>query len=112
MWVQILLIAVATGLILVVARQKATAVSALKKAGLVLLAVAMIVTVIFPEVTTFLARVLGIGRGADLLLYALTAAFLVYAIGQYLRAQHNRAVLNSLARRIALDEAKARYKLD
>jgi len=112
MWVQVLLVAVALGLILVVARQKATAVSALKKTGLVLLAVAMIVSVIFPEVTTVIAQALGIGRGTDLLLYVLTAAFLVYALGQYLRAQSNRAVLYGLARRIALKEARARYKFD
>lgn len=112
MWIQVLLVAVALGFILLVARQKATAISALKKAGLTLLGVAMIITVLFPEVTGILARALGIGRGADLLLYVVTSAFLVYATTQYLRAQANRAVVHSLARRIALDDAKARYHLE
>lgn len=111
MWVQVLLIAVALGLVLALARQKASAVSALKKAGLVLFALAIVITVLVPELTTVVARALGIGRGTDLLLYGLCAAFLVFALAQYLRNQANRAILFSLARRVALQEAADAYGL-
>ncbi len=111
MWIQILLVLVAVGLLIVLSRAKRTAVSAFKKAGFVLLAIAMIVTVLLPETTTVVAHLLGIGRGADLLLYVVTAAFLVYAITQYLRNQANRAVLFSLARRVAVQEAADAYGL-
>lgn len=112
MLIQALLVAVAIGFIFLIARQKATAISALKKAGLVLLGIVMIVTVIFPELTTVIAHALGIGRGTDLLLYVVTAAFLLYATTQYVRGQSNRGVMYALARRIALDEAKTRYGLN
>ena len=77
--------------------------------GLSLLAVVMIVSVLFPQITTAVANVLGVGRGADLLLYVLTAAFVVFALTQYTRNQANRRLTFSLARRIALIEAEARY---
>ena len=109
MLIQILLIAVVLGLLLWVARQRATAISAMKKIGLSLLAVVMIVSVLFPQITTAVANVLGVGRGADLLLYVLTPAFVVFALTQYTRNQANRRLTFSLARRIALIEAEARY---
>lgn len=111
MWVQVLLIAVVFGLVLVLARQKATAISAFKKAGLALFAVAVVVTVLLPELTTIVARALGIGRGTDLVLYALSAAFLVFALAMYIRNQANRALMFALARRVALQEAADAYGL-
>ncbi|MFT3876819.1 MAG: DUF2304 domain-containing protein [Propioniciclava sp.] len=109
MLVQVLVVLVALWLLFFAARQKASAVSALKKIGISLLAVVMVITVLFPSLTTTLANLLGIGRGADLLLYGLAATFVVYAITQYARAQANRRVLFGLARRIALRDARARY---
>lgn len=111
MWIQVLLVVVALGLILWLSRQKSTAISAFKKTGLVLLALLMVITVLFPELTTVIAHALGIGRGADLLLYGLTATFVVYAVTQYLRAQANRSILFALARRLALQEASDTYGL-
>lgn len=111
MWVQVLLLAVVAVLVLVLARQKATAISALKKTGLALFAVAVVVTVLQPELTTIVARALGIGRGTDLVLYGLCAAFLVFTLTQYLRNQANRAILFALARRVALRDAADTYGL-
>lgn len=109
MGIQVLLVLFVVGVVWFIARQKASAISAFKKIGLVLLAIVMAVSVAFPQLTTVIANTLGIGRGADLLLYGLTATFIVYALTQYTRAQANRRVLFSLARKIALLEAETRY---
>ncbi|WOP20092.1 DUF2304 domain-containing protein [Raineyella sp. LH-20] len=80
------------------------------KVGLVLLVIAMIVTVLNPELMTRIANLAGIGRGADLLLYAVTGAFLFYVLTQYLKSQSQRDVIFRLARRVALIEANNRYE--
>lgn len=82
-----------------------------KKIGLCLLVVAMIVAVLFPDTTNSLAHLLGIGRGADLLLYGLTLAFIAYALNSYLRQQNEKDALYRLARRVALLDANERYKI-
>ena len=110
MWIQAILIAV--GLLLffrVLGARSAYALSAWKKIGLLALFALMIVSVLFPTVTSAAASFLGVGRGADLVFYAATAAFLVYSITQYLRLQAERDRLHRLARKIALMEAGQRY---
>ncbi|WP_353708675.1 DUF2304 domain-containing protein [Cellulosimicrobium sp. ES-005] len=52
-------------------------------------------SVLFPEWLTRLANMLGVGRGTDLLLYALVIAFV-----SYIATSHRRA--NALARKITL----------
>ncbi len=109
---QILVIAVALSLLLVgLGRRRTHAGKAWKKIALLLLVVAMIVAVLFPDSTNRLAHVFGIGRGADLLLYVLTMAFIVFALNNYLHGQDQRDTLFRLARRVALDEAYERYKI-
>lgn len=83
-----------------------------KKIGLCLLVVAMIVAVLFPDITNELANLVGIGRGADLLLYVLTLAFIASALSSYLQQQSEKDALYRLARKVALLEANTRYKLD
>ena len=81
-----------------------------KKIALVLLALAMIVAVLFPGTTTTVANMLGIGRGADLLLYSTVLVFIFYALNNYLKQQDQRDMLFRLARRLAVLEARERYK--
>jgi hypothetical protein len=78
--------------------------------GLSLLVVAMIIAVLIPNAINSLAHLVGIGRGADLLLYVLTLAFIAYALNNYLHQQSERDALYRLARKIALLEAKQRYQ--
>jgi hypothetical protein len=74
---------------------------------LALLGVFAVLSVLFPEVWTRLAEALGVGRGTDLLLYALTIAFLGYVATSYRRERALEANVTKLARRVALDEAAA-----
>lgn len=77
-----------------------------KKLALVGLAVAMIVAVVFPNTTNTLAKAVGVGRGADLLLYVTVSTFILYALNNYLQMQDQRDTLHKLARHIAIIEAK------
>jgi hypothetical protein len=82
-----------------------------KKVGLSLLVVAMITAVLLPDTINSLAHLVGVGRGADLLLYVLTLAFIAYALNNYLHQQTERDALYRLARRIAILEANTKYDI-
>lgn len=110
MWTQVAIIAVSIALVIYLLRaSRPSAISAGKKAGLILLALAMIVTVLNPALTTTVAHQLGVGRGADLLLYAVTVTFVVYALSQYANRQSDRTTIHKLARRVTLIDAIERY---
>jgi small membrane protein len=70
--------------------------------GFVLLAAA---AVLFPRLLTQVAQVLGVGRGADLLLYGLTVVFLGYVASSYRRMRHMEQQVTTLARELALRAA-------
>lgn len=83
-----------------------------KKIALILLAIGMVVGVLFPELTNQAAYVVGVGRGADLLLYATAIAFIGYALNAYLHQQDQRDAMYRLARKIALLEANDKYSIN
>jgi hypothetical protein len=78
------------------------AVRRLLLAGFVVLAV---LSVLFPNWLTILARFLGVGRGADLLLYALVIAFLSSLATTYRTTGLLNRRITVLARKVALAEA-------
>ncbi len=83
-----------------------------KKIGLILLALSMIIAVIFPDTTNDIAHLVGVGRGADLILYGTVIAFIFYALNNYLHQQDQRDITFRLARKIALVDAIERYKIN
>jgi hypothetical protein len=110
MLIQVALILLGLVLVyLILASRGSHGAKASMKVGLILLVIAMIVTVLNPDLTTRLAKFVGVGRGTDLLLYVVTGAFLFYVLTQYLKSQSQRDVTVRLARRIALLEADQRY---
>jgi hypothetical protein len=73
--------------------------------------------IVFPGRLTSVAQAVGVGRGADLLLYALCVAFLFVSIGLYLRLKELDDRFVELARQHALlaaatDERPAEEWLD
>jgi hypothetical protein len=74
------------------------------------LVIAMAIAILFPEITNDVAHAVGVGRGADLLLYVLVVAFVFYALNNYLHQQDQRDTLFRLARRVALIDARERYE--
>lgn len=113
MLIQVLIcFAIALLLIFVLVGKQTNVARAWKKvvfAGFLLL---MLIAVIFPEVTTWLAGIVGVGRGADLLLYGLALAFVGYVLNEYSRRHRDRDMVVRLSRKIALIDAAAKYDLD
>ncbi|WP_172119788.1 DUF2304 domain-containing protein [Actinomyces faecalis] len=64
-----------------------------------------VVAITFPGLMTRVAHVLGVGRGTDLLLYALVIAFLAQVLSSFRRNAARERQITQLARRIALSEA-------
>ncbi|MEO7146809.1 MAG: DUF2304 domain-containing protein [Terrimesophilobacter sp.] len=59
-------------------------------------------SVFFPQVWTWVAHLVGIGRGADLLLYFLVLTFLGFVATSYRRFRHLEENVTELSRRLAL----------
>ena len=63
-----------------------------------------VVAIAFPSVMTAIAHRVGVGRGTDLLLYALVIAFLAQILSSFRRNGARERQITHLARRIALDD--------
>ena len=77
---------------------------ALRRLGLLLFAAFAVWSILDPNILNQLADVLGIGRGADLVLYGLVLAFFGFVVTTFRRFRDMEVRYTRLARRIALDE--------
>ncbi len=71
-----------------------------------------VVAVLFPPFLTQMAQSVGVGRGADLLLYGLTVTFLGYVAASYSRLRQMEQQVTTLARELALRDALHRHQHD
>lgn len=71
----------------------------------VLVVLAAGLSVMFPEALTRVANLVGIGRGADLLLYVLVVTFLLVSVVLFRRVGELERRYTQLARRLAVHEA-------
>ena len=78
---------------------------ALRRLGLLLFAALAVWSILFPSVWSRIASSVGVGRGTDMVLYALVVAFLSFTVTTYVRFRDFEARYTKLARRLALDEA-------
>jgi hypothetical protein len=67
------------------------------------------ITILQPEVTNAVARILGIGRGADLVLYLLALSFLVSLVYFYHKVRQLNSDLTEIVRSLAIGDAKERW---
>lgn len=106
MIIRIILI-VCTCLLLVrfLRQRNSTRTQAWGKIGAFLIFAAAVGAILFPEVTNTVARTVGVGRGADLLLYLLTMIFLICLLAYSLHRREDRNFTIRLARRLAIVEA-------
>ncbi|MCR2765122.1 DUF2304 domain-containing protein [Microbacterium sp. zg.B48] len=65
-----------------------------------------VLSVLFPQWLSWVASLIGVGRGTDLLLYALVLVVLVVIATQYRTNVEQNRRITQLARRIALLEAR------
>ena len=113
MILRIFIVVMAIGMLFfVVGGRQTHTVKAWKKILLSLLALAMVIAVFSPDTTSWVAHLVGVGRGADLLLYILCLAFIGYVIDIYVRQQREKDLMFRLARRIALLDANNRYGIN
>jgi hypothetical protein len=76
---------------------------ALKTIALVMLLVAAIIAVIFPQIINDIAVAVGVGRGADLLLYGLIVVFVANALTTARKRREQDKQITHLARQMALE---------
>ncbi|KQV06035.1 DUF2304 domain-containing protein [Leifsonia sp. Root112D2] len=107
MWIQIILVIAVVVIGLALARPSGgdnhLALRRLFMVGFIVIAV---VSILFPQWLSWVAKLVGVGRGTDLLLYALVLAFLIYVSTAYRRNVQLNRKLTALARELALAEAR------
>jgi hypothetical protein len=106
MWIQIVLIAgvVAIGAFFM-RRTGADSHLAIRRLLFGLFILVAILSILFPQWLTWVANLIGVGRGTDLLLYALVLMFLLFVYSQSRRNAAQQRRITLLARRIALMSA-------
>ncbi|MGD0166187.1 MAG: DUF2304 domain-containing protein [Gaiellaceae bacterium] len=65
-----------------------------------------VVVIISPRTSSGIAHLVGVGRGADLLLYVLAVAFIFVILNLYNGSREDEKKFVALARKVALLEAK------
>ena len=107
MLIQVLLVlAVLLILFVFVRSSNAVYVQASKRVALVLFAVANVYAVMRPDDLSALAKLVGVGRGTDLVLYALVVAFMAGMFSFYQRFRVVDRRYTELARTVAIREAE------
>lgn len=104
--IQVLLISVVVVVAFRLFRLRGARAQALRRLGLLVFAAFAVVSILIPNVWNSIARLVGVGRGTDMVLYGLVVAFLSYMVTVYSRFRAVEASMTQLARHIALDGAK------
>lgn len=104
--IQVILIAVILAVVVRLFRSRGARAQAIRRVGLLLFAGFAVVTILFPNVWNEIAYAVGVGRGTDMVLYALVVAFLSSTVTTYLRFRDLETNYTRLARRIALTEVE------
>lgn len=85
---------------------------ALRRLGTVLLVLAAVAAIVFPEITGSIANFLGVGRGADLLLYGTVIAFVGFVFATRIEKRRVDAQLTQIARAQAIASARRPWETD
>jgi hypothetical protein len=103
--IQLVLIVVVVLTAVRLLRDRGARTQAVRRVGLMLFAAVAVWSILFPSVWNRFARLVGVGRGTDMVLYALVVAFLSFTLTTYVRFREFETRYTKLARRLALDEA-------
>ncbi|MDR3201864.1 MAG: DUF2304 domain-containing protein [Bifidobacteriaceae bacterium] len=106
MIIQALLIGAIVGIAVFLARGQGARHLAVRRLMTVAFALVAIASIIEPDAWSRVANAVGVGRGADLLLYILIVVFISYMATRFARERRVQDQITALARRIALDEAQ------
>lgn len=78
---------------------------AIRRVLALLFVVGAVASLFFPQALTWVANLVGIGRGADLLTYLVVLAFIGFSVTTFRRFRQLEAEQTALARKLALLEA-------
>lgn len=107
MLIQVILIVSVVAVTILLTRSTANARhQAIRRILLVLFLIGAVFAVISPDTVTTLANFVGVGRGTDLLLYALVIAFVSYIATTHRRFNAISRKVTLLTRELALAEAR------
>lgn len=107
MWFQIVLILALVGIAAYLLRSTPSPRHlAIRRLVMLVGILAGIVVIIWPDLLTALAQLVGIGRGADLLFYLAIIIGLLYIVNEYKRSVRLARLNTRLAREITLTEAR------
>lgn len=110
LWIKILLIAVfVVFAIMLLLPGRGARHLAVRRIALVLVFLAAILAIAFPQVINAIANAVGVGRGTDLLLYLMVIVIIANIISTTRRHRHTEREVTRLARTIALNQAEAEY---
>lgn len=98
----LLLVAVAGVIALLTRSTSGSNHQAVRRLGLIAFGVVAVVAVLFPATLTTIAEWVGVGRGADLLLYGLTVVFFGFVASSYRRSRRLERHITLLTRELAL----------
>lgn len=105
-WIQLLLIVTVAVVAIALTRSRSDARHlAIRRILMTLFAAVAIYFIIFPSAATKVARLFGVGRGADLLTYGLVIAFLVFVATSFKRTAALEERITTLARAVAIAQA-------
>ncbi|MFZ4843546.1 MULTISPECIES: DUF2304 domain-containing protein [Mycetocola] len=79
---------------------------AVRRLTTLVLILAAVFAVVFPDLINSLANLLGVGRGTDLLLYGLIVVFIGSSVTASRRYRQQEAQITELARAIAISQAQ------
>lgn len=107
MLIQFILVAAIAVVTIMLTRSTADARhQAIRRLLLVAFVIVAAFAVIFPDMLTAVANAIGVGRGTDLLLYALVIAFVSYIATSHRRANQLSRKITLLTRELSLAEAR------
>lgn len=107
MWFQIILVVALLGIAVYLLRSTPSPRHlAIRRLVMLLGIVVGIVVIIWPDLLTSIAQLVGIGRGADLLFYVAIIIGLLYTVNEYKRSVRLARLNTRLAREITLTEAR------
>lgn len=104
----LLLVALAVFIVLLTRSTSGSSHQAVRRLALIGFGLVAIVAVMFPATLTTVAQWVGVGRGADLLLYGLTVAFFGYVASSYRRTRRLERDITLLTRELALRSETSR----
>ena len=105
-WIQVLLILAIVALFGLLRSRTSAKSRAWVKVGYVLFVFAAIYAILRPDDTTVVAQRLGVGRGVNLIVYALVIAFIFTTLSTYMRFKELELRYARLARAVALQSAQ------